>query len=309
MQTASADRALRALRAGLIAVLGVAIPTAAEAAGGMPIRVHVVIEPTMETSQSFGVLGTAWDLATRAEIEKSVAEKFSVHLQGRFPHWDFASAPEKAYATLRLRAIEFPGQPNKIELQLQRYPGGGKPQPQDVTELWRVDWLQPGDVQARRVPKRATAPDVIFAALLKIDAKPEEQLIRDWLTRVPLAKGGKWIDPVPANVRELRLAVALPGQRFDPLRVSILTVSGKPTSGAAEPEVELRMKGIDVRRDLQLPSGESIAALVVCPDGAEWDARSVQGARSLEIGWIFLHEFKEPVNEGFADPLRQPVPQ
>lgn len=304
METASADRARRALGAGLIAILAAGIPFAAGAA--VPIRVRVIIEPTMETSPNIGALGTAWDAAARGEIETRIAEKFSAHLQERFRHWDFAPAPEQAYATLRLRAIEFPGQPNKIEFQLQRYLGD---EPAGAVELWRMDWLQPGDVQARRVPKRALAPDVIATALRKIDSNREEQLIRDWLTRVPLAKGGRWIDPAPPTVRELQLAVALPEERFNPLKVSILKVSGKPAGGAAGPEVQLRMKGINAQRELELAPGQSIAALVVCPDGSEWDGRSVQSARALEIGWIFLEEFMEPVNEDFAEPVPQPVPQ
>lgn len=302
MEKAIADRALHVHRLGLATILTAAFFSSMAASAGMPIHVRVVVEEKMSGSEDIGVLGTAWDPQARSEIETRVAEKFSAHLRERFPHWDFDSVPATAYATLRLRLIEFSGMPNKIEFQLQRYLGNREAVADaDVREVWRMDWLLPGDVQARRVPKRAAAPDVIAAALRRIDRSNsiEEQRISSWLAEVPLATGGRWIDPAPPDIGNLRLVVALPEDRFDPLKVSILEVSGRPPGDAAA-EVRMRMKGISMSEAYKPVSGEVFPALVVCPEGPEWSARTVQNARALKIGYIFLEEFKEPVNDEFA---------
>jgi hypothetical protein len=308
MKTRSADRARGAFRAAFIALLVVTVPTITAADGAMPIRVRATVEPNLKDPTATGptplsVLGIKWDANTRSDIEKKVAETFAAQLQELFKHWDFAAEAPGPYATLHLRLVEFAGTPKNIEFQLKR---SLKEDESDAQEMWHTTWLRPGDVQLRKVPTGTEAPGVIAAALRLIEAR-EEQIIRDWIAHVPLAKGGRWIDPVPPEVNALRLVLALPDERFDPLRLSILSVSGQPPDGAGG-EIQMRMKGIAMTERFELRPGQVIPALVVSPEGAEWSGRTVQSARALQIGWIFLEEFKEPLNDGFQ-PIPAPPPQ
>lgn len=289
-------RSAKGMRGALAAAIVTALTgTAAHAGdGATPIRVRVAIAPKMEGVADASTLSAVWGADKRAAIESGVAEKFSAHLQERFRHWDFEPAHDRTYATLRLRLIEFPGEPNRVLFQLQRYPAEREA---EAVELWRMDWLQPGDIQASGVPVPARAPDVIATALRRIDAAAQEQLIRDWLAKVPLAAGGRWIDPAPSSVMELRLAVAMPRERFEALAASTLRIAGKPSAGN---EVLLNMKGTTDGEMVELAPGQPMLALVVTPEGATpWDTLSVERARQLRIGLIFLEKEEDPGNADF----------
>lgn len=292
MLTRSAEGTLAALAAGLIAVLAASAVFAAS--GATPIRVRVAVAPTMEGANARSILATVWGPENRATIETKVAEKLSSHLQERFRHWDFAPAPEKTYATLRLRLIEFSGEPGRVVFQLQRYAADREA---EAVEVWRMDWLQPGDIQLSGVPVPARAPDVIATALRRIDGAAQEQAIRDWLAKVPLASGGRWIDPAPSSVMALRLAVAMPKERFEALSASTLNISGKAPDA---PEMRLHMKGTPDGEPLEFAPGQPILALVVTPEGeAQWTALSVERARALRIGLIYLEKEEDPGNPDF----------
>lgn len=292
MLTRSVEGTLGVFAAGLIATLAAAVSLASD--GATPIRVVVAVAPKMEGAEGSSTLATVWGPENRGTIESGVAEKFCAHLQERFRHWDFAPAHEKIYATLRLRLIEFPGEPNRVLFQLQRYPADREA---EAIEVWRMDWLQPGDIQASGVPVPARAPDVIATSLRRIDSAAQEQAIRDWLAKVPLAAGGRWIDPAPPSVMALRLAVAMPRDRFEALTASTLKISGK-APGA--PEMRLHMKGTADAEMFELEPGRAILALVVTPEGeAEWTALTVERALALKIGLIFLEKEEDPGSADF----------
>lgn len=279
----------RERRPGRLALAGMLWLTASialGAPGATPLKVKVTIEKTIDSSTEESTLSKLWGTNVPT-IEQNAAKLVAAKIGTMFRDWDFNEAPPRNFATLRLRFVEFADAPQTVYLELEQYPGDKQEQ---AEQIWRLEWIHPGDVPIGNVPPRTQAAQAILATLSGMEAD-KKQLIQTWLQKeVPIGAGGKWLDqPTPPSVSDLRLAAALPAARFTELTNAKLRVQCKsPQAGSAA--IDLKMKGTADLHDTEV---------VLRPD---WDAQNAPALPTLlgyRIGVIYLLERGRATDEEF----------
>jgi hypothetical protein len=264
---------------GLLSVLAGASAVAATEVG-----VLVEIVPTLEGAANKSMMALQWKAAERTNIQLEVEKRFAQQLQKRYRYWKFTPATADVDATLHLKLVELADGGSTIVFDLSWYP---KRLEDQARALWRRDWMPSGAALGNPLPPPANAPVVIATALKKIERTGDEQVITDWLaSSVPIGVGGRWSDPAPGSVSELKLVIAVPEDTIDGLKDSRLKVFGLRPQGPATPLPVVAGEG---QEPLELQPGQPITGLVVFPDGSNaWSALTVQSARQLRIGTIHL---------------------
>jgi len=284
MLTTSAEwmRWRRAL-AVAIAGLGCAL---VDAAAATQIGVVVEIVPTLEGTSDRSMMALQWKSTVRADIQREVEKRFAEQLQKRYRYWKFAPATDPVDATLHLKLIELADGGSTIVFDLAWYP---KRLQDRARSLWRREWMPSGAALENPLPPVINAPVVIATALKKIERTAEEQVITDWLaSSVPIGSGGRWSDPAPGSVGELKLVIAVPEDAVEGLKDSKLKVFGLRSQG---PATALPVVAGEDQESLELQPGQPILGLVVFPDGSSaWSTLTVQSARQLKIGTIHLEK-------------------
>jgi hypothetical protein len=285
MLTTSAEtlrrRALAAGIAGLACAFAAASVTAATQIG-----VAVEIVPNQEGTSDRSMMALQWTATKRADIQREVEKRFAEQLQKRYRYWKFAPVTDPVDATLHLKLVELADGGSTIVFDLTWYPRRLQNQSRS---LWRREWMPPGAALENPLPPVANAPAVIATALKKIERTAEEQQITDWLTSsVPIGSGGRWSDPAPGSVGELKLVIAVPQDAIEGLKDSKLRVFGLRSQGPATP---LPVVAGEDQEPFELQPGQPILGLVVFPDGSSaWSTLTVQSARQLKIGSIHLEK-------------------
>lgn len=286
MPTRNAPESMR--RHALAAIVATAVSVlAGTAAAATQIGVLVEIVPTVENASNRSMMALQWKPAARLQdIQQAVEGRFAEQLQRRHRYWKFAPVSDAVDATLHLKLIELADGGNTIVFDLSWYP---RRQQDQARPLWRRDWMPAGAALENPLPPVATAPVVIATALKKIERTAEEQVITDWLaSAVPIGSGGRWSDPAPGSVGELKLIVAVPEDTIGELKDSKLKVFGLRPQGPATP---LTVVAGEEQESFELQPGQPILGLVVFPDGSSaWSTLTVQSARQLRIGTIHLEK-------------------
>ncbi len=275
-----------------VAMLSVSIATAAT-----PLKVRVVIEPTVDSSAQPSTLAALWGTAAPT-IEQRAAQLVTPKLASMFAEWDFGTSPTRYYATLRLRFVEFANAPQTVFLRLEGDLGDHQEQARPIAS---IEWVHPGDVPLGNVPVRERAAEMIAATIAALDTPggSEKQNVLNWLFTVPIGSGGKWVDhPPPPSLADVRLAAQLPATRFDRLAGAKMKVTAKPSAAGAE--IELSMRGTGDRQDLSLPDG-SIPAVLLKPDWNDLANPSLPALLNYRVGVIYLLEEGNATEEGFFD--------
>lgn len=254
----------------------------ASARNATPIEVAVSI--------SSDSLRRAWGDRRVAEIEAGLASFVAGIFADRFDHWDFDTDFSRHYASIELVIRET--QPRKIYLEMHKMH-------RDSELLWRQVWLEPADfIMGGRRPASEKAETALRGLFEAYFDQPKQQIVEDWLRKVPLGARGKWT--VVAEPVQVRVITSLRWERFSKLERSRFKVSCR----RGGQQIELETEGVGEPRPYKDASGDQYDALVMKPTnlaGGRVAGVDVNEISNFRVGPVFLLEEREAVDDDFFD--------